>query len=68
MAISKPSPLVLGLIVFFLLVRPARAFGAGNIAGISKVEGQNCESQICMDLLDMAFRFEFHATSGSFIF
>ncbi|TPX17255.1 uncharacterized protein E0L32_003373 [Thyridium curvatum] len=41
MAISKPSPLVLGLIVFFLLVRPARAFGAGNIAGISKVEGQN---------------------------
>lgn len=39
---SKPSPLLLEVVLLFLLVRPAPAFGAGNIAGISKVEGVNC--------------------------
>jgi hypothetical protein len=24
-------------------VQPTLAFGAGNIAGVSKIEGQNCE-------------------------
>ncbi|KND91164.1 hypothetical protein TOPH_03923 [Tolypocladium ophioglossoides CBS 100239] len=33
--------LLLGLIVFVALTSPAAAFGAGNIASISKVEGQN---------------------------
>jgi hypothetical protein len=39
----KPYPFLLGFIVLFCFVRPTLAFGAGNIAGISKVEGQNCE-------------------------
>ena len=43
MATFKPYPFVLGFIVLFCFVRPTLAFGAGNIAGISKVEGQNCE-------------------------
>jgi hypothetical protein len=34
--------LVLGLIIFIALAQPAAAFGAGNIASISKIEGQNC--------------------------
>lgn len=34
--------LLLGLIVLIALAQPAAAFGAGNIASISKVEGQNC--------------------------
>lgn len=34
--------LLLGLIVLVALASPAAAFGAGNIASISKVEGQNC--------------------------
>ncbi|OAA48529.1 NIMA-interacting protein TinC [Metarhizium rileyi] len=33
--------LILGLIVLVALVTPAAAFGAGNIASTSKVEGQN---------------------------
>jgi len=37
----KPDTLLIGLLVFFLFVRPTHAFGAGNIASISKVEGQN---------------------------
>lgn len=37
------SPLLLGLAVLFLFAGHAHAFGAGNIAGISKVEGQNCK-------------------------
>ncbi|CAK7212036.1 hypothetical protein SBRCBS47491_001327 [Sporothrix bragantina] len=37
----KPPPLLLGFFVLFLFVRQAHAFGAGNIASISKVEGQN---------------------------
>lgn len=44
MAISKPYPLLLGFILLFCFVRPTLAFGAGNIAGISKVEGQNCKT------------------------
>ncbi len=43
MALLQPSPsLVLGVILLLLLALPALAFGAGNIAGISKVEGENC--------------------------
>lgn len=34
--------LILGLIVLVALATPVAAFGAGNIASISKVEGQNC--------------------------
>lgn len=34
--------LILGLIVLVALATPAAAFGAGNIASTSKVEGQNC--------------------------
>lgn len=30
-----------GLVLLLLIVRPARAFGAGNIASVSKIEGQN---------------------------
>lgn len=41
MAHWKPDPLLFGLLVLFLLARPTHAFGAGNIAGVSKVEGQN---------------------------
>ncbi|KAI2614929.1 Het-C-domain-containing protein [Hypoxylon sp. NC1633] len=37
----KPFPALLGLVLLFVFARPALAFGAGNIAGISKVEGQN---------------------------
>lgn len=36
--------LLLGLIILVALASPAAAFGAGNIASISKVEGQNCAS------------------------
>jgi hypothetical protein len=38
----KVHPALLGLAFLFVFARPALAFGAGNIAGISKVEGQNC--------------------------
>ncbi|EAQ92634.1 hypothetical protein CHGG_00869 [Chaetomium globosum CBS 148.51] len=41
MATFKPYPFLLGFIVLFCFVQPTLAFGAGNIAGISKVEGQN---------------------------
>ncbi|KAI0106773.1 Het-C-domain-containing protein [Daldinia grandis] len=37
----KPFPAFLGLVFLFVFARPALAFGAGNIAGISKIEGQN---------------------------
>jgi hypothetical protein len=43
MAEFKAYPFLLGLLVLFCFVRPTLAFGAGNIAGISSVEGQNCE-------------------------
>ena len=41
---SRNYTILVGLIILVGLARPAYAFGAGNIAGISKVEGQNCES------------------------
>ncbi|KAK3498249.1 heterokaryon incompatibility protein Het-C-domain-containing protein [Neurospora crassa] len=41
MATFKPYPFVLGFLVIYLFASPALAFGAGNIAGISKIEGQN---------------------------
>ncbi|KAK0630104.1 heterokaryon incompatibility protein Het-C-domain-containing protein [Bombardia bombarda] len=41
MAISNPFPVLLGLVILFAFVQPTLAFGAGNIAGISSVEGQN---------------------------
>lgn len=37
------TPLLWGMILLVLFARPTHAFGAGNIAGISKVEGQNCK-------------------------
>ncbi|KAL2178775.1 heterokaryon incompatibility protein Het-C-domain-containing protein [Thermothelomyces heterothallicus CBS 202.75] len=41
MATFKPYPFLLGFVILFCFVRPTLAFGAGNIASISKVEGQN---------------------------
>ncbi|ROW07695.1 hypothetical protein VMCG_03491 [Cytospora schulzeri] len=41
MSSFKMSPLLMGLAVLFLFAGHAHAFGAGNIASISKVEGQN---------------------------
>ncbi|KAI9783183.1 MAG: hypothetical protein M1816_001473 [Peltula sp. TS41687] len=38
---SSSYLLLSGLVVLFLLARPTKAFGAGNIASISRVEGQN---------------------------
>lgn len=40
----KMTPLLWGMILLVLFARPTHAFGAGNIAGISKVEGQNCKT------------------------
>ncbi|KAL2161390.1 hypothetical protein VTH06DRAFT_7951 [Thermothelomyces fergusii] len=37
----KPYPFLLGFVILFCFVRPTLAFGAGNIASISKIEGQN---------------------------
>ena len=37
------SPLLMGMILLVLFAGRAHAFGAGNIASISKVEGQNCK-------------------------
>ncbi|KAI0473736.1 Het-C-domain-containing protein [Xylariaceae sp. FL0804] len=37
----KPNAALVGLALLLIWARPALAFGAGNIAGISKVEGQN---------------------------
>jgi hypothetical protein len=33
---------VLVIAILLILARPAHAFGAGNIASVSKVEGVNC--------------------------
>ncbi|KAI0966431.1 NIMA-interacting protein tinc [Xylaria arbuscula] len=41
MASLKLFPGFLGLAILLVFAQPALAFGAGNIAGISKVEGQN---------------------------
>ncbi|KAF6833388.1 nima-interacting protein [Colletotrichum plurivorum] len=38
---ARSYPLLVGLIVLVWLARPTHAFGAGNIASISKIEGQN---------------------------
>lgn len=43
MSAFKMTPLLWGMILLVLFARPTHAFGAGNIASISKVEGQNCE-------------------------
>lgn len=43
MSASKMTPLFWGMILLVLFARPTHAFGAGNIASISKVEGQNCK-------------------------
>ncbi|KAJ4397296.1 hypothetical protein N0V93_001520 [Gnomoniopsis smithogilvyi] len=41
MSAFKMTPLLWGMILLVLFAKPTHAFGAGNIAGISKVEGQN---------------------------
>ncbi|KAH8682245.1 heterokaryon incompatibility protein Het-C-domain-containing protein [Xylariales sp. PMI_506] len=41
MSSLKPYPAILALVLLLFYARPALAFGAGNIASISKVEGQN---------------------------
>ncbi|TQN69713.1 hypothetical protein CSHISOI_05825 [Colletotrichum shisoi] len=38
---ARSYPLLVGLLVLVCLARPTYAFGAGNIASISKIEGQN---------------------------
>lgn len=40
---SRAFTFAVGLICLVYFARPALAFGAGNIASISKIEGQNCE-------------------------
>lgn len=37
----KMTPLLMGMVILFLFAGRVHAFGAGNIASISKVEGQN---------------------------
>lgn len=39
----KTTPLLMGVVLLFLFAGRVHAFGAGNIASISKVEGQNCK-------------------------
>jgi hypothetical protein len=39
----SPSVTLLTVAIILLFARPANAFGAGNIASISKVEGLNCK-------------------------
>ncbi|KAK0729248.1 heterokaryon incompatibility Het-C [Apiosordaria backusii] len=42
MAYSREYPtILLGIVLLFWFVKPTLAFGAGNIAGISSIEGQN---------------------------
>lgn len=43
MSTFRSHSLLVGLVILVALASPALAFGAGNIASISKVEGQNCE-------------------------
>jgi hypothetical protein len=43
MAFSSTSIWLLTLAAFLYLARPAHAFGAGNIASVSAVEGINCK-------------------------
>ncbi|KOS18990.1 hypothetical protein ESCO_000546 [Escovopsis weberi] len=63
---TRAYGLLVGLIVLFTLVRPAAAFGAGNIASISKVEGQNWRHGDIEDaLLSLATA---HAIKGGKLF
>lgn len=39
---SRAFTFAVGLVCLVYFARPALAFGAGNIASISKIEGQNC--------------------------
>ena len=39
---SKALVFAVGLFCLLCFARPSLAFGAGNIASISKIEGQNC--------------------------
>ncbi|GAD99632.1 hypothetical protein ATEG_01884 [Paecilomyces variotii No. 5] len=41
MALSSQSFFLLGLLAIIFLASPAHAFGAGNIASLSQIEGQN---------------------------
>lgn len=41
MALSSQSFFLLGLVAIVLLASPTHAFGAGNIASLSQIEGQN---------------------------
>lgn len=43
MSTFNMTPLLWGMILLVLFARPTHAFGAGNIAAISSVEGQNCK-------------------------
>jgi hypothetical protein len=47
MATSFSTTVLLSLGLFLLLAGPAHAFGAGNIASLSAVEGLNCK-QSCI--------------------
>lgn len=49
MSTFKVTPLLWGMILLFLFAKPTHAFGAGNIASISKVEGQNCKPPLPND-------------------
>lgn len=40
---SRTPFLLVGLVVLVCLAQPTLAFGAGNIASLSKIEGINCE-------------------------
>lgn len=50
MAVSS-STFLLAVLVVLVFARPAHAFGAGNIASVSAVEGVNCE--LCVHVLDL---------------
>jgi hypothetical protein len=51
MSFLKPYPALLGLALVLVFARPALAFGAGNIASISKVEGENWRHGDLEDIL-----------------
>jgi hypothetical protein len=46
MAVSSTTTVLLATgIILLLLAQPTHAFGAGNIASVSAVEGINCKPQ-----------------------
>jgi hypothetical protein len=55
----KPYPALLALVVLLVYAQPALAFGAGNIASISKVEGQNCKSGPLLPLFILSIYLSF---------